>query len=316
MSLFVVEPGIRSTIQDLGRTGYRAFGVPPGGAFDRESHALAAALLGDDSNSACIEIALLGGCFEALDPTAIALAGAPFQARIERGGVVIKELHPPFATSLASGDRIRIGGTPSGCRCYLAVAGGFQTRIILGSRSSEKPLASGDILPARSSFTITRYMRSPISHASPDKPIRIVEGPADDPAARSVLKRLCEIEWTASLDSDRVGVRLQSEQGDIDWDEDPERPSAPVAPGAIQWTKKGPIVLGVAAGTMGGYAHFAHVINADLDRVGGLAPGDRVRFERIECGEARRIDRERSRERISLLKRVSATYQSINHETD
>ncbi len=314
MSLLIVQPGIRSTIQDLGRSGYRRLGVPPGGAFDRGSLMSANALLGNDSAAACLEIALFGGRFEALDPTAIALAGAPFQARIERDGVVIKELRVPCAASLAQGDRVWIGGTPWGCRCYLAVAGGFQTTLVLGSRSSERSIVAGEILPARSSFTISKHMRNPQLCVSPHEPIRIVDGPESDYRARSYLNRLCEIEWVAALDSDRVGVRLDGEVGGIDWVDDSDRPSAPVAPGAIQWTKAGPIVLGVAAGTMGGYPHIAHVITADFDRIGRLAPGNRVRFQRIELSEARRIDAEERRERLAQLKRVAATHENAHYD--
>ncbi len=95
--------------------------------------------------------------------------------------------------------------------------------------------------------------------------------------------------------SDRVGVRLEGSVPRPNADLAHQRRSAPVAPGAIQSTPDGLILLGPASGTMGGYPHVAQVISADLDRLGQLRPGDEVRFVHLDLSEARRLDRARTR---------------------
>jgi len=105
-----------------------------------------------------------------------------------------------------------------------------------------------------------------------------------------------------------MGLRLEGPR--IEREAPADRPSAPVAPGAVQITGGQPIVLGVAGGTMGGYLHLAHVIAADLDRLAQLRPGDPVRFRRIEVEEARRIDRRERLERSPWLSRIGVMARS------
>jgi allophanate hydrolase subunit 2 len=119
--------------------------------------------------------------------------------------------------------------------------------------------------------------------------LRVVDGP--DRPARAGLFQIDEA-------ANRMGVRLTpSENDDQGVGEFAERPSAPIAPGAVQATPAGPIALGVACGTMGGYPHVAHVISADLDMVGQLRPGDIVELRPVSMREARHFD---SQHRIEL----------------
>ena len=104
-----------------------------------------------------------------------------------------------------------------------------------------------------------------------------------------------------------MGLRLEGEPVAIV--SPPDRLSAPVAPGAVQVAGGQLIVLGVACGTMGGYPHVAHVISADLDRLGQLRPGDVIRFHRVGLDEARRADQAMRRDRQALLKRVATAAQ-------
>src|SRR5271167_477824 len=100
MGLLVINPGVSATVQDLGRTGYREWGVPIGGAFDRGSAALANALLGNSPDCAVLELTLFGGVYEARKPLALALAGAPMAASIVVAGSPPRPLAVPQSLML------------------------------------------------------------------------------------------------------------------------------------------------------------------------------------------------------------------------
>jgi 5-oxoprolinase (ATP-hydrolysing) subunit C len=290
VALLVVRPGASTTVQDRGRPGYREFGVPIGGAFDRASLDLANALLGNDPDAAALELTLVGGTYRAKTSLAIALAGAPMSALIRAASGPDRLLTIPQSATLRAGDDLVLGGSPFGARTYLAVRGGWQTPLVLGSRSSETRLEPGEVLPALPGST--SLSRRPVAWpwvvSGKNEPIRVIDGPDAEPDGGGA--RLLEAgEFRVSGQSNRVGVRLEGPP--IAASTPSDRVSAPVAPGAIQIAGSQPIVLGVAGGTMGGYLHLAHVITADLDRIGQLRPGEYFTFRRVEMEEARQVDR-------------------------
>jgi antagonist of KipI len=289
--LTVINPGLWTTVQDLGRMGYRAFGVPLGGAFDRGSAALANALLANRPDVAVLELTLTGGVFEANCRLALALAGADMLARILGRDGSEAPLQSPLCFSLCEGDQLVLGAASRGARAYLAVQGGWETPSVLGSRSDETPIRAGSLLACSSGWTPVRHPAAElVSFAmAGDAPIRVVDGPDVghlEPGALDV-DRL----YRVGEQSDRMGLRLESEGPSWTEADDPERVSTPVAPGAVQSAGGRPLILGVASGTMGGYPHVAHVISADLDRIAQARPGDFLRFARISLTEARRLDR-------------------------
>jgi allophanate hydrolase subunit 2 len=117
--------------------------------------------------------------------------------------------------------------------------------------------------------------------------LRIIDGP--DAGQAVGFEAWARARFQVGRQADRMGLRLEGP--DLPVEASPERISTPVAPGAVQVAGGQAIVLGIACGTMGGYPHVAHVISADLDRVGQLRPGDPIEFQRITLDEARRIDR-------------------------
>jgi 5-oxoprolinase (ATP-hydrolysing) subunit C len=302
VGLSVVNPGLYTTVQDAGRTGYREWGVPGGGAFDVGSYELANALLGNPAGASAIELTMVGGTFEAETSLGIALTGAPMEAAIQSPGGGSRSLQIPQTATLAAGERLVLGGTGNGVRTYLAVKGGWQTPLILGSRSSELPLKASDNLPAARG---TVPVRRPSHFASPplaEQTIRIVDGPD---AGRWIEPGVWEsMTFRLGSQSNRMGLRLEGPS--IDVAADPERISTPVAPGTVQVAGGQLIILGVACGTMGGYPHLAHVISADLDLLGQARPGDRIRLHRIELSEAREIDRATRAERAAQIVRTTA----------
>ena len=299
MALIVVRPGVWATIQDRGRVGHRGFGVPVGGASDRASLDLANALLGNDPDAAALELTLVGGTYRAKASLAIALAGAPMAAMIRSASGPDRPLTIPQSTTLRAGDELVLGGSAFGARAYLAVRGGWLTPPILGSRSDEARVEAGRVLPALTgqATPARRPVAWPWAVAAPSGPIRVIDGP-DAGMSREGCRCLEAGEFRVEGQSNRMGLRLAGPTIDLAGPAD--RVSAPVAPGAIQVAGGRAIALGVAGGTMGGYPHLAHVISADLDRIGQLRPGDALTFLRVEVEEARRLDRSR-REAIARL---------------
>lgn len=306
-SLTVIAPGLSTTIQDEGRPGYREWGVPAGGAFDRGAAGLANALVGNPPDSAVLELTLVGGAYRADDPLALAMAGAPMQARIAAPDGSERDLCLPLSVSLRPGEQLILGRALEGARTYLAVRGGWHTRIRLGSRSSEERLRAGDILPAEPGKIPTRYPADPCWSPPAAEPFRILDGPDAIPADPSgCWADRC---FRVGSRSDRMGLRLESDP--IAIDSPPERLSAPVAPGSVQVAGGQLIVLGVAGGTMGGYPHIAHVISADLDRLGQLRPGDVIRFRRVTLDEAREADREMRLARKAMFGRIATAAMDV-----
>jgi biotin-dependent carboxylase-like uncharacterized protein len=307
MGLIVIDPGLSTTVQDAGRPGYREWGVPSGGAFDRGSADLANALVGNPCNCAVLELTLIGGVYQAGCPLALAMAGAPMEAKVVGPHAAEHVLALPVSWTLRQGERLVLGRVREGARTYLAVKGGWQTPLRLGSRSREQRLKAGDILPAEPGAIPTRHPREPGGAAPAGEPLRILDGPDGGPDSGFDEAFWAGRRFRVGSRSDRMGLRLEGDPVVID--SPAERLSTPVAPGAIQVAGGQLIVLGVAGGTMGGYPHVAHVISADLDRLGQLRPGDDLRFFRTTLQGAREQDCAARHARRAFLGRVAIAAQ-------
>ena len=202
-------------------------------------------------------------------------------------------LQLPLSFSLQDGERLVLGRTLVGARTYLAVKGGWQTPLHLGSRSSEQRVRAGETLPAHAGTIPTRRPSEPAWRSPTTEPFRIIEGPDGRSQSEFDDAFWAGRRFHVGSRSDRMGLRLEGEP--VMFPTAPDRLSTPVSPGAIQVAGGQLIVLGVACGTMGGYPHVAHVISADLDRLGQLKPGDAVAFRRVTIEEARLLTRQRAR---------------------
>ena len=302
MGLLVINPGLFTTVQDLGRAGFREWGVPVGGAFDRGSAGLANALVGNPPEAAVLELTWIGGTYEAQVPLAVALAGAAMKAHLESADGRARAWTVPQSGTIRAGERLVFGRAAVGARLYLAVRGGWQTPRVLGSRSREVRLRAGAIVPAERGTVPVRRLVEPVPIDPTRAPFRVLDGP--DATSRTDWDAL---RFHVGGASDRMGIRLDGDA--IECDSPPDRTSTPVASGTVQIAGGQAIILGVACGTMGGYPHLAQVVSADLDRLGQLRPGDPVRLHRVTLAEARRLDREgrrRSSERLGRV-RTAAT---------
>jgi len=312
MGILVVDPGLSTTVQDAGRPGHREWGVPLGGAFDRCSADMANALLGNLPDCAVLELTLSGGIYQADGPMALALAGAPMEAKLVGIDSSEQSLRLPLSLSFQHGERLVLGRTLVGARTYLAVNGGWQTPLHLGSRSSEQRVRAGETLPAGAGAVPTRHPSEPVWRSATDEPFRIIEGPEGRSRSEFDDAFWAGRRFQVGSRSDRMGLRLEGEP--LMLPAAPDRLSAPVAPGAIQVAGGQLIVLGVACGTMGGYPHVAHVISADLDRLGHLKPGDVVAFRRVTIEEARALDQAARQARRAVLHRLATLAEDNNGE--
>lgn len=291
-ALQVVKPGLLTTIQDLGRYGHQASGVPVAGPMDAFSHRLANQLAGNDAAAATLEITLIGPELIVDANTTMAIAGAQFEATCDDRPVPMDA-----SFTVTRGQRLKFGRIQQGARAYLAVAGGIQTPTLLGSRSTHlvsrmgglhgRALTSGDVVPISDALQ-PRPQRKSAGLMLPSKGralLRVMAGPQADWFHADALKTIGGVSFRISPQSNRMGYRLQGPP--LTRTRDAELISEPVGIGAIQVPSAGePILLMADRQTAGGYPKIGYVISADLPLAGQLAPGDFIEFHLCSRQEA------------------------------
>ncbi len=279
----IVRAGMCTTVQDLGREGWRGLGVALGGAADTVALRLANLLVGNPENAPALEFTLQGPTLMFAEDTVIALGGGDFG---------LPRWRP---LRVRAGETLHLGPVEQGCRGYLAVAGGFRVPAVLGSAGTDlragfggqhgRALRDGDQLQATRGHAPFRpgwRMDERIlpRYASPAV-VRVLPGAE----AQEFPDDWTDGDYSVSSRSDRMGIRLSGAA--IRRTEARELVSAPVVPGTIQVPPDGqPIVLMCDAQTIGGYPKIGHVIGADLPVLAQLKPGDEVRFEAVDPDEA------------------------------
>lgn len=302
----VLTPGLFTTIQDLGRPGHAAQGVPPSGAADPTSLRLANHLLVNDHHAAALELTLLGGEYEFSHDTQVCLAGADMPATILSPDGTSRNLPQATPTHIHAGERLRLAFARSGARAYLAIRGGLEAPLILGSRSTlsnvtlggldGRALKPGDTLRTPRA-NLARGPAQPPRHAQPgalaqpptnlfEHTLHVVPASHTSRFATDALATFASAEFTVSSHSDRMGLRLQGPR--ITPPGNGRLLSEGMMWGAIQVTESGqPIILLPDHPTTGGYPVIACVIAADLPKLGQLRPNDRIRFEIVTLDHAR-----------------------------
>jgi biotin-dependent carboxylase-like uncharacterized protein len=271
-ALTVLETGPLATVQDRGRAGQAALGVPRSGAADQGSYELANRLVGNRPGVATVEATFGGLVLRAEADVVLAVTGAPCP------GV---PLNAP--TTLRAGDVLRLGAPRSGLRTYVAVRGGFAVEPVLGSRSTDllsglgpEPLKPGDVLPVGWEHEpMPGVDLAPVADpAAGAVVVRVTPGPrADWFADQALIGRT----YTVSSNSNRIGVRLEGTP--LERVREGELPSEGMALGAIQIPPSGLPVLFLADHPVtGGYPVIAYVAAADLDTCAQLRPGQSLRF--------------------------------------
>jgi antagonist of KipI len=316
MNVLVSSAGFLTSVQDLGRTGYRQSGVSIGGALDAHSMRVANALVGNKDNAAGLEATFGKLRLRFEDQRIVAWCGGAFTVRIGD-----EDLPPGHAGLVGKDDELLMVAPSAGSRAWLAISGGIDAPVVLGSRSTDlrgnvgghegRSLRDGDVLPLfkerrfATAVLIGRRLQTaapwisewsaPAPWASPaqhDRFLRIVRGAHWDFFTPDAQAALVSAQFIVTPDSDRMGARLDGPA--LERIGASDLLSEAVAPGTLQVPPNGkPILLLGDCQTIGGYPKIAHVITVDLTIAAQLWPGDAVRFHEISLAEAQDLLRER-----------------------
>lgn len=295
-ALRILQPGPQTTVQDLGRRGFQAFGVPVCGALDPVALRLANALVGNAATAAALEIRLAGPSFTAEGgPIRIALAGATVRIEVSHAGET-RHFAGWRGIDVPEGATVRIGAlAASGC-AVLAVAGGIDVPEVMGSRSTDlkgrygglagRPLTNGDLVPVGAVDLSAPCLALPAPPALAFAgTLRVVLGPQDEAFTEAARATFLTATYRVSREADRMGMRLDGPP--LDFVTRADIVSDGIATGSIQVPGSGlPILLLADHQTIGGYAKIATVISADLPAAGRLLPGAALRFAAVSVAEA------------------------------
>lgn len=304
----ILNPGVFTTVQDEGRPGYQAYGMPVAGAMDGYAYALANILAGNPPGAAALEMTIAGGAFLFQEDAIAAICGADMGASLNGAPVPNwSGFHVPAGSSLSLGPAVK------GCRSYLAVRGGIDVPAVMGSRSTYvrgrlggyegRPLNKGDVLrvlphpgPEPLLFELPLSF---IPRYGPSQELRVIPGPQDGHFAPGSLETLFSGRYVISPHWDRMGCRLEGPPlahrvgADI--------VSDAISPGAIQVPGNGmPIILTADRQTTGGYTKAGTVIGVDLSILAQMKTGDQISFRR--CADEEAV--EALRERRELIERA------------
>ena len=296
-TLSVVQPGMQTLIEDLGREGSAHLGAGLAGVMDRTAMRDANHAVGNRTDAAVLEVLFGGFKARALRPCIIAVAGAQIDVTVrpESGPARRESLNTPFA--LIEGDTLELGAPMRGARSVVALRGGIEAPASLGSVSTDTlvklgppPVAAGDII---STGGATAGAVNTSSHQAPatteaQTMLRVVFGPRDFWFSADEQRRFLDQRWIVSPDSNRIGIRFT-----VDTDNPDARPleraktgellSEGMALGSLQVPPSGtPVLLANDQGITGGYPIIAVVLAEDLPLAAQLAPGDAVRFTAVE----------------------------------
>jgi len=311
-ALDIIYPGIFSTIQDFGRKGYLADGIPPSGAMDNFALRMGNLLLKNPIGEAGIEMTGIGLKAKIVQHSIISITGAEVEAKLNEKAVPLWH-----AIEVNPGDSLNIGAVRSGFRCYLCIAGGVDVPLFLGSKSTYvmgklggirgRALRRGDMI--NSGLTPVsleklkgrRVKESLITEYKDAKDIfelRVVLGPQDDHVKDDSLATFLNSNYQTSIHCNRVGYRFEGPQ--LFFKERQKAKEAGSDPsnivddansiGAIQVPGgKEPICLGPDGVSMGGYVKIACLIKADMDKMAQIPTKALVRFKNVNVEQARQI---------------------------
>lgn len=294
MAIHIIKTGLMLSIQDMGRMRYRRFGVPVGGCMDRFAARIANVLCGNNEEDAVLEIVLHGArlCTDATH--FICFTGAGARVYINDDEV---PLYRPILVS--AGSVIDLRYASSGCRIYMAVAGGIDAERVMGSRSyasvlSMPALTKGSMLNIGQCSRLSEKLMSTVDGvatwgANPTlyrRTVRCLPGMEWDRLSKQSKSFFKDVTCMVSRQANRMGYILMGAV--LELNEPVEMISTAVMPGTIQLTPNGSLIVLMAdAQTTGGYPRIAQVIDADLPHLAQRRPEDRILFELVDIAEAK-----------------------------
>lgn len=297
MGIQVLQPGLLTTVQDQGRFGHQRIGMSPAGAMDLHAMRLANLLVDNDRDEAVLEMTMLGPKLQFTRGCVFAVTGADMGARLDG------EMVPwGCAVTAPAGSVLQFGAARSGCRAYLAVAGGFDVPVLYGSKSTllrsslggfqGRKLQTGDLLPLAAPRT--EVANQGLRRLPPQPPfsrsitVRVIPGPQEDRFSQRGLDTFYHSAFTVTDKSDRMGCRLSGPK--IEHSGDPNIISDGIPLGAVQVPGSGaPMIMMSEHQGSGGYAKIANVISVDIPLVAQCPPGAEIRFQAVTVEEAQRL---------------------------
>ena len=294
MSILVKTSGPLTTVQDEGRFFHQSSGIRPSGVMDVAAYEAANALVGNENGEAVLEMTFLGATLAFRSTAWFAVTGADMQAKLD--GAPVERYR---AVRAEAGQTLAFGMAANGCRGYLAVRGGVDVPLVMGSRSTDmsaklggfegRPLKAGDVLPTIPDGGWTpsdlRY-DLPVYESAAE--VRVIPGPQEDFFTAAGVETFFSTGYEISPDSDRMGLRLDGAA--IESVGSTDIVSDGIVFGSIQVTSGGkPIILMADHQTAGGYAKIGTVLSLDLPKLAQARPGDTVRFTRISAEDAQAL---------------------------
>ena len=305
MAIEVAKPGLATTVQDLGRPGYYHLGIPVSGAMDRFALRAANLLVGNDEGAAGLEAVFMGPELRFTAAATIAVTGAELPPRIDGA-----ECPTWTALAVKPGQTLSFGFLKSGARAYIAVAGGVDVPLVLGSRSTYplgalgghqgRALAAGDVLgvgaaahAAKEGLTIPAALRPAVALPAT---LRVLTGLYWHRITAAAGERFFADTWKVAPEADRIGYRFKGgkplafnpREQPFGAGSDPSNIVDSCYPyGSIQVPGgTEPIVLHRDAVSGGGYFMIGTVISADMDAIGQLQPNAPIRFAPVDMNAA------------------------------
>lgn len=295
MSITFKKAGILTTVQDLGREGYRSMGINPGGVLDRAATRILNTLLGNEERAAVIETHFPAAEFVFDSKKDFAVGGADFGATLSG-----REIENWKIFTASKGDVLRFKGKRSGNRAYVAVKGGFKVPSWLGSASTNsaarwggfegRALKAGDVLRIRRSDTPWGREGKSVSPSllpfySSYPTVRVIESGETERLGKEAKNLFATALFKLTQDSDRMGFRLAGPKLSL------KRPLEMVTSaatfGTVQLLPDGQLIVLMADHqTSGGYPRIATVIERDLPLMAQLGPGDKLGFHFVSVAEA------------------------------
>ena len=300
----VVIPGVLTTVQDLGRFGYQKSGMTCSGVMDTAAYRKANYLVGNEEGAAVLEMPLYGGSCRFEEDTVIALTGADMQPTVNQKPIAMNQ-----AVKVPAGGVLNLGMAKTGCRTYLAVAGGFEVPKVMGSYSTNlkcgigghegRALQMGDELPigeALHSWDEVKDRKVSVPDYPKEVLVSVVPGPQEEYFTEAGIHHFYSESYEVTESCDRMGYRLEGPE--VESKNGTDIVSDGIVFGSIQIPSSGkPIILMADHQTTGGYAKIGTVTQADLPKVAQCKPGDRIRFRKVSVEEAQEISRkERKKE--------------------
>lgn len=319
--MIVENPGMLTTVQDLGRYGFQQYGMPVAGAMDNYAMRIANIIVGNDRNAAVLEITFMGFSVRFEDKGIIAITGADLGASLNG-----RKIEAWQSIEVNSGDKLTFTTMINGCRSYLAVQGGIGVPSIMGSRSTYirgkiggyygRKLLKGDVLESDdlNAVIVTSCIKVPSEFIPQydNSCVRVILGPQDDAFSQEEIAKFLNSFYQIGKQYDRMGYRLEGPV--IKHKESPDIISDGIALGAVQIPGHGqPIIMMADHQTTGGYTKIANVISIDIPYLAQLKPGDRVCFSEISLEEAQELYDEREKKLNKLSEYVEKMTEAMNY---